>query len=79
MFVCKSLLICLLLHQVQYIVEILFFEDFKYNKIKNIFCLNMQISPSTIGAELSSQLKYPYLKDHYRFYFYQFFLEMVAR
>ena len=29
----------------------------------------MQISPPPTGAELSSKLKYPYLKDHYEFYF----------
>ena len=34
----------------------------------------MQIS-LPIGAELSSKLKYPYLKDHYRFYFLPIFLK----
>ena len=30
----------------------------------------MQISPPPqTGTELSSKLKYPYLKDYYRFYF----------
>ena len=59
-------------------------RDFKYKKNKKISSyLNMQIlyrlPPPQIGAELSSKLKYPYLKDHYRFCFLPIFLEMVAR
>ena len=59
-------------------LKFLFLEDFKYKKIFFEYANFMLITPP-IGSELSSKLKYPYLKNHYRFYFLTSFLAMVAR